>query len=256
MAVVATRLILTPTFDDTKRMTVQGTAAVNEDVAVTVVGVAVSGSVPSGLVLRLTSHCGRQEYARFPADTGDTWTGDGSNATCTLRLNTAALQAVFQRLCDDAVCDCLVKLENGNTNNLYGTGRTVIRNWIQNPRDPVAGSLEMQAEIDTLASRIASHQHAGDEDSAQFPHNNLLDRDAEGAHPAIENAILNLGTTVGINTGSIATLKGRMDTLAAAADTANPVTPLNADDDLVSMSAVYAAIRALTSFVNSVKGGL
>lgn len=256
MAIVATRLILTPTFDDTKRMTVTGAVAVNEKVAVTIVGVAVNGAVPDGMVLRIVSQSGRVEYARFPSADTDTWTGSGSNATCTLDLATTNLRNVFALLCDDAVVEAEAKLENGTIDNLYGSGRVVIRNWIQNPLDPVAGSTQMQSEIDTLASQLATHQHDGSEVSAQFPHNNLTGRDDPDAHPGINDALVVVNNKANTNTADIATLKGRMDALATAAAPGTTITALNANDDLVAMSDVYDAVRSLITFVNSVKGSL
>lgn len=191
MSVVPTRMILTPAFDDTKRMTVQGAVAVNETVAVTVVGVVTGGIVPAGMVLRLVSQCGRIEYARFPTNVGDAWTVSNADATCNLLLNTRALQGSFHQLCSDAVVESEVKLENGVTNNLYASGRLVIRNWIQNPLSPVAGSGQMQAQIDVLTERIGTHRHDDGEESASFPHNNLSGRDVTGAHPTIESGVAN-----------------------------------------------------------------
>ena len=256
MAVVPTRWILTPAFDDTKRMTVQGAAAAYESVAVTVVGVAVAGVVPAGLVMRVVSQCERIEYARFPAVDGDAWTGSGSDATCTLNLNTTAIQRLFARLCGDATCEMHVKLENGGTNNLYGTGYTVLRNWVQNPLDPVVDATQLQAEIDTLASRIAEHQHDGSTDSAAFPHNNLTGREVAGVHPTIEGDIGNLQISVQTNANAIATQKGRLDDLATAVDPGSLITALNADDDLVKTSDVWDAVRALIAWVNTVKGAM
>ena len=76
-------------------MTLQGAVAVNERVAVTVMGVVTDDIVPDGLVLRVASRCGRREYARFPANIGETWDVSGDDATCTLLLNTPELQQRF-----------------------------------------------------------------------------------------------------------------------------------------------------------------
>lgn len=195
MAVVPTALTVTPIFDGTKRMTVVGTVAVNETVAVTVVGVndvtvPETPVLPVGMVIRLVSQCGRVEFARFPSEDGDVWTAVGANATCALALNTAALRLLFRYAAANETREVDVELGNGVTNNLYGMARFVIRNWIQNPLDPVAGSSQLQGQIDVLTGRLETHQHddtvAGE---SSFPHNNLSGRDVAGAHPTIEAGV-------------------------------------------------------------------
>lgn len=185
MAIVPTQLMITPIFDK-KRMTLQGSVAVNERVAVTVMGVVTDDIVPDGLVLRVASRCGRREYARFPANIGETWDVSGDDATCTLLLNTPELQQRFLYRGANETAEAMVLLESGVADNLYATGRLVIRNWVQNPVDPVAGSSQIQKQIDNLTTRIEEHQHDDSEGSASFPHNNLTDRDAAGVHPALE----------------------------------------------------------------------
>jgi len=195
MAVVATALTITPLFDGTKRMTVSGTVAANETVAVRVVGVnditvPETPVVPTGLVLRLVSNCGRVEYARFPSETGDTWTASGADATCSLALNTANMQLLFRCAAANETREVEVELGNGVTSNLYGRARMVLQNWIQNPLDPVAGSSQLQTQIDNLTTRIEEHQHDADvEGESSFPHNNLSGRDVAGVHPTIEAGV-------------------------------------------------------------------
>lgn len=252
MAVVATRMILTPTFDDTKRMTVQGSVAVYEKVAVTVVGVAENGVVPAGLVLRLVSQGGRIEYARFPAELTDAWTGSNSDATCVLDLNTPALRGYFRQLCDDAVCEAGVNLENGTTDNLYGVGRTVIRNWIQNALSPVAGSSQLQAQIDVLTERIGGHQHDGSDESASFPHNNLLERDAAGAHPTIEAGVAN-AAALAQNAQSAAEVAGANASQAlVTAQEAKAVTDAIQDGGTFSPVATNATLGQTKSLLNQI----
>ena len=144
MALVATSLTITPISDGSKRMTAVGSVAVNERVAVTVVGVndvtdPDNPVIPSGLVLILTSPCGRREYARFPADTGDAWAASGANATCTLNLATSNLRAAFANACAQDTREGELRLESSASDNLYGRATLVMSNWIQNPLDPVAG---------------------------------------------------------------------------------------------------------------------
>jgi len=195
MAVVATALTITPLFDGTKRMTVSGTVAANETVAVRVVGVnditvPETPVVPTGLILRLVSNCGRVEYARFPSETGDTWTASGADATCSLALNTANMQLLFRCAAGNETREVEVELGNGVTSNLYGRARMVLQNWIQNPLDPVAGSSQLQTQIDNLTTRIEEHQHDADvEGESSFPHNNLSGRDVAGVHPTIEAGV-------------------------------------------------------------------
>lgn len=252
MAVVATWLTLTPLFDGTKGMTVQGSVAAYETVAVTVTGVAVNDAVPAGLVLRVVSHCGRFEYARFPYVDGDAWTGSGSNATCSLVLNTSAIRDVFRDLCDSDTCEVQLKLENGATNNLYGVGRTEIRNWVQNPLDPVAGSLQMQAQLDVLTERIGGHQHDGDAESASFPHNNLTDRDAAGAHPAIEGAIATLSTSVGTAQSTAEVAGANASTALETAEAAKDVTDTIQDGGTFSLVASNGTLAQTKTLLNQI----
>jgi len=195
MAVVATALTVTPAFDGTKRMTLTGAIAANEFVAVTIVGAA---DGIAGMVFRLVSQCGRVEYARFPSDTTvDVWAVSGSDLTCTLDMNTTALRAFFACRGPQETAEAVALLENGTTNNLYGAGRVVIRNWVQNPLDPVAGATQMQAQITTIAGLLETHTHdATVEGETAFPHNNLTSREVTGCHPTIENNITALGASV------------------------------------------------------------
>lgn len=259
MPVVPTALLITPLFDGTKQMTVAGSIAVYEKVAVTVVGVVEDTAVPDGLVLRLTSQCGRYEYGRFPYNVGDTWGVSGTDATCTIDLSTSsALRTYFARLCDSATVEAQVKLENGVTNNLYASGFTLIRNWIQNPLDPVAGSSQLQAQIDTLTNRIGTHQHDDGEESASFPHNNLKDRDVAGAHPTIEGAVAN-AASLAINAQSTANVASEnASTALVAAERAKAVTDAIADGSTQSTVATNAtllqtktALNILINLVNS-----
>ena len=187
MPILPTQLTLTPSFDGTKKMAASGTIAVNERVALIVIGAA---EIITGTVVRLVSTCGRVEYARFPSESTDAWAVSGTNLTCTLNLNTANLRGVFRCRSSTVTCEADVLLENGVNDNLYGTARLVIRNWVQNPLDPVAGATQIQTQIDNLTARIAEHQHDGEvEGETAFPHNNLLGRSDTGCHPAIESQI-------------------------------------------------------------------
>lgn len=248
--VTPTQMTITPLFDGNKQMTVQGYASVNEYVSVTVVGVA--SIVADKLVLRFTSPSGRVEYARFPAETGETWAVSGDDVTCTLKLNTPALQLVFRNRCADEVEGAVVLLENGTTNNLYAKGGTVIGNWIQNPLDPVAGSAQMQAQIDVIAGRVAEHQHDGSEDSAQFPHNNLTERDAAGAHPAIEAGVANaaLAAVTAQNAAEVAA--SNASTALGLAQQAVVVTAMIQDGEelgLVTGSSTLGQVKTLLNQV-------
>lgn len=196
MAIVLTQLTLSPTFVN-KVMTSEGSIAVNEKVLVTVENVndvtdEENPVLPEGLVLRITSPCGRAEYARFPSETGDVWVADGANATCTLAMNTKLLQGFFFGRSMQDVCEAIAVLESGSTDNLYASCRLLIRNWVQNPVDPVAGSLQMQGQIDTLTTRLEEHQHNDEtEGESSFPHNNLSGRSDTGCHPVIEAGVAN-----------------------------------------------------------------
>lgn len=260
MAVVPTAITVTPLFDGTKQMTVLGTMAVEEHVAVTVTGVvdttdAQSPIVPEGLVLLLVSETGRIEYARFPSETGETWGTSGSNATCTLKLNTTALQHHFYRLSDTDVCGAELRLENGTTNNLYGRAYVGIQNWRQNPLSPVAGSGLLQAQLDVLTTRIGAHQHDDSEGSASFPHNNLTGRDAVGAHPALEATAAGAAAAVAVNASAITALQANkankpaqsvLDDMAALAEVPSEFT----DNQLKTK------VNMIIGFINSLGGSL
>ncbi len=252
MAVVPTSLVITPLFDGLKGMTVVGSVAAPETVAVTVAGVITDGVVPEGMVLRLVSQCGRIEYARFPYNVEDTWgiSTSGTDATCELTLNTPALRTFFARLCDNATCEVLVKLENGTTNNLYGSGYTVIRNWIQNPLDPVAGSSQLQAQIDVLTGRIGTHQHDASEASASFPHNNLTGRDVTGVHPVMEDAIATARTAADTAQSTANTASSNATTALETAQAAKAVTDVINDGGSMATLATSATLGQTKTLLN------
>jgi hypothetical protein len=100
------------------------------------------------------------------------------------------LQALFLYQCANATEEAKLYLESGSTDNLYADGRVQIRNWVQNPVDPTAGSAQIQAQLDVISGLLETHQHddavAGE---SSFPHNNLSDRDVAGVHPVIEAGV-------------------------------------------------------------------
>ena len=266
MPVVPTALSVTPYFDGTKRMTLIGTVAVNETVAVTVVGVndvtdPETPVLPAGLVLRLVSQCGRIEYTRFPMNTGDAWVASGANATCSLALNTAALRLLFRCAASNETREVDVDLGNGVTNNLYGTARFVIRNWIQNPLDPVAGASQLQTQLDNLTTRIEEHQHdAAVEGESSFPHNNLLQRDAVGAHPTIETGVANAEQVAASAASAAASAASNASTALAAAQEALALKPIIQDEVvLTQLGSVYklpdikALLNSVVAYLNTVR---
>lgn len=262
MAIVSTQLTIEPRFQN-KEMVLTGTVAVGESVAIRVLNVVADNSVPAGLKLRLISQCGRMEYAKFPI-TGDTgWTRDETDATGVLDLNTQVLRQRFSKMCMGDTLDALVLLEDSETNNLYAVGVLTIRNWIQNPLDPTIGATQIQQQIDNLADRLENHQHRPDVDGEHtISHSDLTDRNVAGAHPSLEQGIANnaLGlidlentlSSVGMN---LTTLGSRFDQLRDAVNPNTSIANINANDDLVSMSSIYTAIRTIVDFINTMKGG-
>jgi len=228
MSVVLTSLVVTPRFEN-KQVSAVGAIAVNEQVAVTVVGVVDITDpevpvIPEGLVLRLTSPSGKTDYARFPFELGDAWVASGADATCTLKLNTDELQALFLYQCANATEEAKLYLESGSTDNLYADGRVQIRNWVQNPVDPTAGSAQIQGQIDVISGLLETHQHDNDvEGESSFPHNNLSDRDAAGTHPVIEAGIVSAAAVAAQALSELQTLE---DNTEAARD----LTTLIQDD--------------------------
>lgn len=258
MAVVATALTVTPLFDGTKRMTVSGTVAVNETVAVTVVGVnditvPETPVIPTGLILRLVSNCGRVEYARFPSETGDVWTASGANATCSLALNTANMQLLFRCAAGNETREVEVELGNGVTSNLYGRARMVLQNWIQNPLDPVAGSSQLQTQIDNLTTRIEEHQHDADvEGESSFPHNNLSGRDVAGVHPTIEAGVAGAALAAHNAQATADTAGLNASQAQATADAAVAVTSLIQDGLEFSQVTGASTLGQVKSLLNQV----
>lgn len=258
MAVVATALTITPLFDGTKRMTVSGTVAVNETVAVTVVGVnditvPETPVIPTGLILRLVSNCGRVEYARFPSETGDTWTASGADATCSLALNTANMQLLFRCAAGNETREVEVELGNGVTSNLYGRARMVLQNWIQNPLDPVAGSSQLQTQIDNLTTRIEEHQHDADvEGESSFPHNNLTGRDDAGCHPTIESGVVGALAAAATAQGTAEVAGANATTALETAQEALEIKTLIQDGVVLSQVAAASKLSDVKALLNSI----
>ena len=249
MDAVPTSLTLTPLFDGMKQMTVEGSVALYEKVSVTAVGVA---DVAANLILTVTSQCGRYEYARFPTNVGDTWTVSGSDLTCTLNLDTPALRTRFRQMCLDEALPARLLLSNSATSNLYAVGGTVLMGWPQNPADPVAGSLQLQTQIDNLTARIAEHQHDDSEGSASFPHNNLTGRDVAGAHPAIEANVSDVALAAANAQSAAATAGANADAALALAQQAVGVTAVIQDGGTlghVGASNTLAQTKALLNAV-------
>ena len=266
MAVVATALTVTPLFDGTKRMTVSGTVAVHETVAVTVVGVndvtdPDNPVIPPGLVLRLVSPCGRVEYARFPSETTDVWTASGANATCSLALNTANMELLFRCAAGNETREVEVELGNGVTSNLYGRARMVLQNWIQNPLDPVAGSSQLQTQIDNLTTRIEEHQHDDTvEGESSFPHNNLTGRDDAGCHPTIESGVAGAVAAAAAAQGTANVAGANATTALETAQEALALKPIIQDEvELTQIGAVYklpdikALLNSVVTYLNTIR---
>ena len=266
MALVATSLTITPTSDGSKRMTAVGSVAVNERVAVTVVGVndvtdPDNPVIPSGLVLILTSPCGRREYARFPADTGDAWAASGANATCTLNLATANLRAAFANACAQDTREGELRLESGTSDNLYGRATIVVSNWIQNPLDPVAGSTQIQTQIDNLTERIEGHQHNDVvEGESSFPHNNLTGRDDVGCHPAIESGVAGAIAAAAVAQGTANVAGANATTALETAQEALALKTIIQDEvELTQIGAVYmlpdikALLNSIVTYLNTIR---
>lgn len=260
MPCIPTQLTVTPTFVN-KRMTLVGTIAVHEKVAVTIIGVVdvtipEAPVLPAGMVLRLTSASGRTEYARFPALETDAWTISGANATCVLNLSTLKLQRAFCGACADATVEALVFLENGTTDNLYASGRQILRNWPQNPNDPVSGAAGLQDEIDVIGVRIDSHQHDGIDGSSPFAHNNLTARDAIGAHPDIEAGVVSANSKAQLALDASATAGGNASTALAAALAAQAVTGVIQDGGAFGSLTAASTLGGVKILLNQISGVL
>lgn len=188
MPLQPTYLTLTPTWAN-KGMTVTGGApAVWEKVNLRVVGAAtVEGGIPDGFIVRVipVGHtCGALppwhaavaavptpvEYARFPLAADDVWTVDGADLTAVLELGTEALEAVFGGTPADSQVEVRIVAESASADNLYAMGRLIIRNWLQDGADPVAGSSALKLRVDALETGMEAEtaaRVAADEDEAE-----------------------------------------------------------------------------------------
>ena len=137
------------TIKDDKSLLIEGRVAVGESVPVVVDGV----TSTDGLVLRFR-HNG-SDVARFPLEDGETWGLSGTEASCTLALNTVEARSVFSGLDDMAYEQFVVVLENATT--LHCIGYTMLKNWPATEGDQVPYDLaDWPNEVDALDSRIAN----------------------------------------------------------------------------------------------------
>lgn len=258
MPITPSFLTVTPTWAS-KRLTVDGSASVREAVTLRVVG---CGTDPS-VVFKISSENGRVDYAKFPNADTDAWTVDGDDLTATLNLNTTLLVAAFAPWGPEDRLDFIFTVASATNSNLYAVGHKQIGNWMEDTDDPVAYSTpladaveELDASLTALQNSFSTHAHDGSAGGApRIPHGNLTDV-GTNTHAAIDAALVTLSSGVSTNASNIAIQTGRIDAIAAAADTGTEIPAINANNDLVPMTEVYAAVRALVTFANSLKGGL
>jgi hypothetical protein len=196
MAPENTTLNIVPDWDK-KLLQAEGKISVHETVEVYIEDAADGGEAPEGMVLRLTSLCGRRDYGRFPLHEEDQWEVSGDGLFCRLNLNTKSLIREFRGLCADDRIPVRISLESGVANNLYATGRMHIRNWPQDAENPtvnegvLSGRIsELDEQLNTLHDAFIVHKHLedGTDESLQLDHRDL-DNVGTLTHAQLEEAV-------------------------------------------------------------------
>ena len=258
MPITNSYLTVTPTWES-KRLTILGSASVRETVDLRIVGCGTDTSI----VFKLSSENGRVDYAKFPNADTDAWTVDGEDLVAHLNLNTTLLVAAFAMWGpEDKVCFVCTVASKTNS-NLYAVGHKQIGNWMEDADDPVAYSTPLADDIADLETKFADHTHDGTEDGGKkILHANLADVTGY-THTQIDDlldshafSILNQTAAIGTNASNIANQTARINAIVGSSEPGTEIPEINADNDLVPMTEIYTAVRALIAFANTFKGGV
>lgn len=262
MAITQTYLTVTPTWSN-KQLTMSGAIAVREAVDLRLVGCAEDTSI----VFKISSEDGRVDYAKFPFAAGDAWTVDGNDLTATLSLNTDLFIAAFAPYGpEDHLCTS-VSVASATNANLYALGRKQVKNWVENPSDPVAYKTPLadavdalEEDLDALDAKFTAHTHDGTAAGGpRIPHANLLGA-GSNTHAAIDAALVTLNSAVATNASNIAIQTGRVDThetrlnALQAAILTDTITALPASVDDTTLADIHSTLQSVLAFIASVKG--
>jgi hypothetical protein len=237
MAITLSYLTVTPTWAS-KKLTIDGSVAVRESVALKIVGCGTDTSV----VFKLSSEDGRVDYAKFPNAVGDAWTPAGDDLTGTLNLNTDLLVAAFAALgpCDTITFVCTVA--SATSSNLFAIGQKAVKNWMEDADDPVAYSTPLADAIEELTTDFEEHTHNG-VNSFKVAHADLVGIGAN-SHDAIDIALTGIA-------GSINTLTSGVNTNAL--NIAANAAAINLIDASDVKHADFAAVDALATGTTTMK---
>jgi hypothetical protein len=237
MAITLSYLTVTPTWAS-KKLIIDGSVAVREAVALTIIGCGTDTSV----VFKLSSEDGRVDYAKFPNAVGDAWTPAGADLTGTLSLNTDLLVAAFAALgpCDTINFVCTVA--SATSSNLFAIGQKAIKNWMEDADDPVAYSTPLADAIGALQLAFAAHDHDGT-DAPKVAHGNLT-AIGTNTHDQIDVALLSLAASDVTLTSGVATNALNIAANAAAINLINASDLKHAD---------FAAVDALATGTTTMK---
>lgn len=233
MATTPTAITLTPTWDS-KRLTIEGNAAVREQVQLRLVGCANDTSI----VVKVSSENGRVDYAKFPNSPSDVWTEDGDDLTAVLSLNTVALIAAFAPWGPDDRLNFVWTVASRTNSNLYAKGCKQLGNWMEDTDDPVAYSTPLADDIDAaqediaaLESAFGAHSHTGATGHGPVLAHSGLSGKGVNSHDAIDAALVTLNSSASTNHSNILEVAARVTAL---------------EGDYVSEDA-FAAVTALGS---------
>ena len=237
MAITLSYLNVTPTWAS-KKLTIDGSVAVRESVALKIVGCGTDTSV----VFKLSSEDGRVDYAKFPNAVGDAWTPSGADLTGTLNLNTDLLVAAFAALgpCDTITFVCTVA--SATSSNLFAIGQKAVKNWMEDADDPVAYSTPLADAIEELTTDFEAHTHDGT-DTPKVAHGNLTDIGVN-THVQLDLALTGIQATLITHTSGIATNALNIAANAAA------INLINASD---LKKADFATVTALPTGTTTTK---
>jgi len=226
-----TTLTITPNFTE-KTMVIVGKIAVGEKVQVSVVGVTDAQKDH----LRIRFRYDGERKAQFPLAAEDVWTHSGSTATAIIDLNTVEMRGVFENDCDGEKHEFILVVDNTDDENLYSSGRIMVKNWPAEEGADVPYSLSAypdtvealqtamttaQGDIDAVEALMASHTHGGGA-SATFSHNNLTDK-GNNTHAQLDALFV-------ATEASLATVSGEANTallkIAAIKSVCQAVVPM------------------------------
>ena len=246
MSITLSYLTVTPTWSS-KKLTVEGSAAVRESVALRITGCGTDTSV----VFKLSSEDGRVDYAKFPNLEGDAWTVDGSDLTGTLSLNTDLLVAAFAALGPTDCIDLVCTVASRTSLNLFAIGRKTILNWMEDADDPVAYSTPLADAVSDLETAFAAHTHNGT-DAPKVSHTDLTNI-GSNTHPQIDAALTSIAASIVTLTQGVNTNAGNITNLGNAVTALDTVALKTTDFSAVAdITLSTATVKKLAAKINEI----